>query len=139
MLQSWLESLRDPKYDKSESMNTGDDIETGDPETGRSRWGRQRRPRRGGRITVVIVAVVLVPLLVLGSGIAWFFWQLDGHGDTSRLVHVQLDRRWGVPRIGEQLHHDHIIGSSFVFNVYSRSPTSARSRPAPTTCTRTSA
>ena len=81
---------------------------------------RRSRPRRRGRITAVIAAVVLVPLLVLGSSVAWFFWQLDGHGDPGPLVHVQLQRGWGVPRIGQELHRDHIVGSSLAFNVYAR-------------------
>src|ERR1700694_2313124 len=80
---------------------------------------RSRRRRRG-RTTAVIVVVVLVPLLALGSAMSWFFWELGAHGKPGALVHVQLKRGWGVPRIGDELQHDHIIGSSLVFNVYAR-------------------
>ncbi len=80
---------------------------------------RPRRPRRA-RVTTVLVLLVAIPVLVLGSGVAWFWWQLDGHGGPGRVVQVRLDPGWGVPRIARELQHDHIIGSAFVFNVYAR-------------------
>jgi UPF0755 protein len=79
-----------------------------------------RRRRRRGRITVVIVALVLIPLLVLGFGVAWFFWEVNGHGHPGAVVHVRLDPGWGVPRIAQELEKEHIVGSSFAFNVYAR-------------------
>jgi len=97
-------------------MSTGDDPALGT--TGE--WVARRAPRRGGRITVVIVLVVLVPLLALGSAVGWFFYELDGHGSPGAMTKVNLERGWGVPRIAQQLQHDGIIGSSLVFNVYTR-------------------
>ena len=90
-----------------------------DPDAGVSR--RPRRPlRRRGRITAVIIAVVLLPFVVVGSGAAWFWWQLDAHGSQGQLVHLTINRGWGVPRIATELQHEHIVSSSFVFNVYAR-------------------
>ena|SRR5579862_3411043 len=83
-------------------------------------WVARPAPRRGGRITVVILVVVLVPLLALGTTVGWFFWELNGHGKPGPIVHTTLDRGWGVPRIGEQLQHDGVIGSSLAFNIYTR-------------------
>ena len=45
----------------------------------------------------MIATVVLVPLLVLGSSVAWFFWQLDGHGDPGPVGARATQRGWGVP------------------------------------------
>src|SRR5262249_55741624 len=67
-----------------------------------------------------ILVVVLVPLLALGATVGWFFWELNGHGKPGPVVHVNLQRGWGVPRIGEELQHDGIIGSSLAFNIYTR-------------------
>jgi UPF0755 protein len=36
------------------------------------------------------------------------------------VVHVNLERGWGVPRIAKELQHDGVIGSALVFNVYTR-------------------
>ncbi len=83
-------------------------------------WVARTAPRRRGRITVVIIVVVLVPLLVLGSAVGWFFWELNGHGQPGKVVHVNLERGWGVPRIAEQLQDDGVIGSALAFNVYTR-------------------
>jgi UPF0755 protein len=68
----------------------------------------------------VILVVVLVPLFVLGSAVGWFFWELNGHGKPGKVVEVNLERGWGVPRIAEQLQDDGIIGSALAFNVYTR-------------------
>jgi UPF0755 protein len=81
-------------------------------------WVARRAPRRSGRTTMVIVAVVLVPLLALGMSVGWFFWELGGHGKPGPIVHTTLQRGWGVPRIGDQLQHDGVIGSSLAFNIY---------------------
>jgi len=83
-------------------------------------WVARPAPRRGRRITAVILVVVLVPLFALGASVAWFFWELDGHGKPGAVVHVTLERGWGVPRIAKELHHDGVIGSALVFNVYTR-------------------
>ena len=79
-----------------------------------------RRRRRRRRTTVVIITIMLIPLLVLGSSVAWFFWQVNGHGHPGAVVHVQLDPGWGVPRIAQEMQDKHIVGSSLAFNVYAR-------------------
>ena len=83
-------------------------------------WVARPAPRRGRRITTVILIVVLVPLFLLGGSVAWFFWELDGHGKPGAVVHVTLERGWGVPRIAGELQDDGVIGSALVFNVYTR-------------------
>jgi UPF0755 protein len=101
-------------------MITGEDVERSES-GGRSRRRRPRRiRRRRGRFTAVIVGVVLVPFLVLGSGVTWFLWELDTHGKPGHEIAVQIQSGWGVPRIGEELTRDHVIGSSLVFNIYAR-------------------
>jgi peptidoglycan lytic transglycosylase G len=83
-------------------------------------WVARTAPRRRGRITAVIIVVVLVPLLALGAVIGWFFYELNGHGRPGGAVSVDLERGWGVPRIAEQLEKDGVIGSALAFNVYAR-------------------
>ena len=83
-------------------------------------WVARSAPRRRGRITVVIIVVVLVPLLALGGVVGWFFYQLNGHGQPGEVVHVNIERGWGVPRIADQLQDDGVIGSALAFNVYAR-------------------
>ena len=63
---------------------------------------------------------MLLPFIVVGSGAVWFWWQLDGHGSTAEVVHLQIAPGWGVPRIGKELQREHIVGSSLAFNVYAR-------------------
>ncbi len=101
-------------------MITGEDVTESEPSRGGRLRRRSRIRRRRGRFTAVIAAVVLVPFLVLGTGVAWFLWELDTHGGPGKLVQVQIQPGWGVPRIGEELNRDHIIGSSLVFNIYAR-------------------
>ena len=100
-------------------MISGEDVDRPEFEDGFGRSERPRRRRRG-RITLVIIAVVLIPILVLGFIAAWFFWEINGHGHPGAVVHVQVDPGWGVPRIATELHKQHIVGSSLAFNVYAR-------------------
>ncbi len=100
-------------------MITGEDLTQSDPSSGGPSRPRRRRRRRG-RIMAVIVAAVLIPVLVMGSGVVWFVWEVDAHGTPGPTVAVQIQPGWGVPRIGEELHRDHIIGSSLAFNIYAR-------------------
>jgi UPF0755 protein len=75
---------------------------------------------RGRRTAAVIVALVVVPLVFLASGAVWFWWQLDPPGGAGAVVEVQIERGWGVPRIGDELAKRGIIGSPIVFSVYAR-------------------
>jgi UPF0755 protein len=68
----------------------------------------------------VIGLLVVLPLVVLGSGAAWFWWQVGACGGGGKPVEVQIERGWGVPKIAEELHHQHLIGNSLVFSVYAR-------------------
>ena len=101
-------------------MITGDDIARDRAEQ-RGRAAPTRR-RRGAGSPSVIVAVVLVPLLVLGSASAWFWWQLDPPGERrARRSQVQIAAGLGRARASAtSSQHDHVIGSSLVFNVYAR-------------------
>src|SRR5262249_44572695 len=80
----------------------------------------EERGVRSRRTAIVIIVLVVLPLLVLASGALWFWFQLDPPGGAGKKVEVQIERGWGVPRIGEELQNRGVISSSFVFNVYSR-------------------
>jgi UPF0755 protein len=98
-------------------MTTGDDAEPRVVDSGVRRRTRPRR--RGGRVTIVIVSLVMVPLLVIGSGLVWFWWELGGESSGAKAV-VHLERGWGVPRIADELARKHVVRSSFAFNLYAR-------------------
>ena len=70
-------------------------------------------------MTIVIVALIMVPLIVFASGVAWFLYELGGK-PTGAKVEVHLQRGWGVPRIADELARDHVVRSSLVFNIYAR-------------------
>ncbi len=50
----------------------------------------------------------------------WFWWQLDPPGSPGETVEVRVDDGWSVSRIGDELVDRDVIGSSLVFNVYTR-------------------
>ena len=58
---------------------------------------------RARRTAIVLIALVVVPFVVLASGAIWFWWQLDPPGGPGKRVEVQIERGWGVPRIGDEL------------------------------------
>src|SRR6185503_19860480 len=98
-------------------MTTGDDAEPRVVDSGVRRRTRPRR--RGGRVTIVIFILVMVPLLVVGSGLVCFWWELGGESSGAKAV-VHLELGWGVPRIADELARKHVVRSSFAFNLYAR-------------------
>ena len=80
---------------------------------------RERRRRRRGRVTLVLGALVLVPLFVLGSFIGWFWYELGGDSG-GRVVSVHLQRGWGVSQVADELAREHIVRSALAFNIYAR-------------------
>ena len=75
---------------------------------------------RGRRTAIVIIALVVVPLVVLGRGALWFWYQVSGCNGGANTVNVQIVKGWSVPRIGDELHKRGLVGNSLVFSVYSR-------------------
>ena len=68
----------------------------------------------------MILVLVLVPLLVLGSGVAWFLWQLDGHGARARgarAARARLGCPAGSPTSSTQQAHRRL---RVAFNIYAR-------------------
>jgi len=72
------------------------------------------------RTAVVVIVLVVIPLIVLASGALWFWWQLDPPGSQGKAVSVEIQRNWGIGRIGDELSKDGVIGSSAVFSIYAR-------------------
>ena len=77
-----------------------------------------RRHRR--RVWAAVIVLVVVPLLVVGGSAMWFWWQLDPPGQAGSAVQVRVDDGWSVSRIGDELVDRDVIGSSVVWNVYTR-------------------
>jgi UPF0755 protein len=75
---------------------------------------------RGRRTAIVVIALVVVPLVVLASGALWFWWQLDPPGAPGTRVEVQIQRGWGVPKIGQELDKAGVVDSRLVFSIYAR-------------------
>ena len=79
---------------------------------------RDRRARR--RVWAVVLILVVVPLAALSAVLLWFWWQLDPPGNPGETVEIRVDDGWSVSRIGDELVDRDVIGSSLVFNVYTR-------------------
>jgi UPF0755 protein len=75
---------------------------------------------RRRRTAIVLIFLVVVPLVALAVGVAWFWWQLSPPGGAGAKVELQIARGCGVPCIGDELSAHGVIGPSWVFNVYSR-------------------
>lgn len=80
----------------------------------------RRRVIRRPRVWLVVSLLVVLPLAVAVIGGLWFFWQLDPPGKSGEAIEVRIENGWKVGRIGEELADRDVIGSSFVFEVYTR-------------------
>lgn len=81
---------------------------------------RRRRIVRRPRVWLIVALLIGLPLLVLVAGGVWVLWQLDPPGKSGPAVEVRVEDGWKVGRIGEELADRDVIGSSFVFEVYTR-------------------
>jgi UPF0755 protein len=75
---------------------------------------------RRRRVVVLLLVLVVVPLAVLLLAGGWVWWQLDPPGKPGAAVQVEVTKGWGVPEIADELSSRGVIGSSFVFQAYSR-------------------
>jgi UPF0755 protein len=78
---------------------------------------RRRHRRRVWAVSLLLIGVPLAMFAAIGT---WFWWQLDPPGKQGELVQVRVDDGWSVSRIGDELVDRDVIGSSLVFNVYTR-------------------
>lgn len=88
-----------------------------------SRPGRRvvvarRRTRRRRRTVVIGLIVAVIAPFAVGAG--WFWYELDPPGSPGGKVAVEVQEGWGVREIGDALQRDGVIGSSLVFQVYSK-------------------
>jgi UPF0755 protein len=72
------------------------------------------------RVVVLVLVLLVVPLAVLLLGGGWVWWQLDPPGKPGAALQVEVTKGWGVPEIADELSSRGVIGSSFVFQAYSR-------------------
>ncbi|MDZ4828167.1 MAG: endolytic transglycosylase MltG [Actinomycetota bacterium] len=79
-----------------------------------------RRRRSRPRVWLVVLVLVVLPLAFLTAGGLWFMGQLDPPGAPGDELEVRVAGGWSVTRIGEELADRDVIGSPFVFSVYSR-------------------
>jgi len=75
---------------------------------------------RRQRTAIVIVVLVGLPLFVLAVGAGWFWWQVGACGGGGTQTAMQVERGWGIPKIGDELHKQGFVGNSLVFSVYAR-------------------
>jgi UPF0755 protein len=64
-----------------------------------------------------VVALVLIPLLVVGG---WLWYQFDPPGDAGPEVVVDVQRGWSVSRIADELEAKGVVGSATAFQLYAR-------------------
>jgi len=92
-------------------MDDGDVAPTAGPD-GR-RGGRRRRRR-----TLIALAIVLFPVMVVLAVGGWFLYELHPPGGPGKRVGVDIPRRTGNSEIGDLLEDKGVIGSSQAFQVY---------------------
>jgi UPF0755 protein len=78
----------------------------------------ERSRRR--RVVVLVMLLVVVPVGVLALASGWVWWQLDPPGKPGGTVQIEVTKGWGVPEIADELTSRDVIGSSLVFQAYSR-------------------
>jgi UPF0755 protein len=78
----------------------------------------ERSRRR--RVIVLVLLLVIVPIGVVVAAGSWVWWQLDPPGKPGATVQVEVTKGWGVPEIADELSSRGVIGSSLVFQTYSR-------------------
>ncbi len=81
---------------------------------------RAERPRRRRSRVVWIVALVGVPVLILGGAARWIQVQLDPTGTPGEELSVTVEEGWGVADIADELDRSGVVGSSLVFQAYVR-------------------
>jgi UPF0755 protein len=72
------------------------------------------------RVWAIVSLLVAMPLVLVAIGTIWFWWQLDPPGGPGATVQVRVDDGWSVTRIGNELADRDVIGSSTVWNIYTR-------------------
>jgi UPF0755 protein len=78
----------------------------------------ERSRRR--RVIVLMLLLVVVPLAVIGTAAGWVWWQLDPPGKPTGSVQIEVTKGWGVPEIADELASRDVVGSSLLFQAYSR-------------------
>lgn len=79
-----------------------------------------RRRRRPTRVVVLLVLLVGVPLALVAGTVRWLLLELDPTGSPGATVQVTVEKGWGVSDIADELARHDVIGSSVVFQVYTR-------------------
>jgi UPF0755 protein len=82
-----------------------------------ARRAEQQRRRRRRWWVLGVLAVLVLPILVVG---AWFAWQLYEPGGDGAAVDVTVQQGWGAKQIGDELASKDVVGSSLVFQVWFR-------------------
>jgi UPF0755 protein len=100
-------------------MITGTDVGSaaaGGRSPGPPRGSRTRRRRRGP-IIAILLAVVLIPVVVVAG---WLWFQVNPPGGAGDPIEVEIERGWGVSRIGDELEQEGVVSSSLAFQLYVR-------------------
>ena len=82
----------------------------------RSTRAGRRRPRRRGRLLVVLLLLALPFLAALG----WFWYQVDPPGSPGSAVRVSIPPGAGLAQIATRLEARGVIGSGLAFRVYAQ-------------------
>ena len=89
-----------------------------DAEPGRSvRRQEATRRRRRTWAVIAVIGVLLLPFVVAAG---WFLWQLSPPGGAGAAVTVEIQPGWGTKQAGDALQAHSVIGSSLVFQIWSK-------------------
>jgi UPF0755 protein len=89
----------------------------GPPPRRTARRSERVRRRRRNLAVVAVLAVLILPFLVLAG---WFVWELHPPGGAGAAVTVEIQPGWGTKEAGDALQQHGVIGSSLVFQIWSK-------------------
>jgi UPF0755 protein len=79
--------------------------------------GRAER-RRHRRRSLIVLAIVLVPVVLFAVAVGWFLWELNPPGSPGEKVVVTIAEGTGTGEIGALLEDEGVIGSSRAYDLY---------------------
>lgn len=82
------------------------------------RQAQPRRRSRKGRILLVLVLLFVVVAVPVGGVVGWYWLQVHPRGSAGTPVTVEVEKGWGINRIGDALKDNAVIGSPLAFRIY---------------------
>lgn len=77
-----------------------------------------RQRSRIGRILLVLLVLVVIIAIPVGGVVGWYWLQIHPRGNPGSPVTLEVEKGWGINRIGDALNDSGVIGSPLAFRMY---------------------